>query len=68
MKKYFNEKFLYDFFSDISKMENLKFFYLNNNVINNNDNLNDSEIEFNDIRNGLEENGFIWSIDNINVI
>jgi hypothetical protein len=37
-------------------------------VINNNDNLNDSEIEFSDIRNGLEENGFIWSIDNINVI
>lgn len=68
MKKYFNEKFLYDFLSDISKMENLKFFYLNNNVINNNDNLNDSEIEFNDIRNGLEENGFIWAIDNINVI
>jgi hypothetical protein len=68
MKKYFNEKFLYDFLSDISKMENLKFFYLNNNVINNNDNLNDSESEFNDIRNGLEENGFIWSIDNINVI
>jgi hypothetical protein len=68
MKNYFNEKFLYDFLSDISKMENLKFFYLNNNVINNNDNLNDSEIEFSDIRNGLEENGFIWSIDNINVI
>ena len=68
MKKYFNEKFLYDFLSDISKMENLKFFYLNNNVINNNDNLNDTESEFNDIRNGLEENGFIWSIDNINVI
>jgi hypothetical protein len=64
MKNYFNEKFLYDFLSDISKMENLKFFYLNNNVINNNDNLNDTESEFNDIRNGLEENGFIWSVDN----
>lgn len=63
MKNYFNEKFLYDFLSYIKKMKNLEFFILNNNV-----NLNEIESEFNDIRNGLGGDDFIWSVDKINVI
>jgi hypothetical protein len=61
MKNYFNEKFLFDFLSVIIK--NVKFFHFNNN-----ENLNETESELSDIRHGLEEYGFIWVMDNINVI
>jgi hypothetical protein len=61
MKNYFNEKFLFDFLFVIIK--NVKFFHFNNNV-----NLNETESELSDIRHGLEEYGFIWVMDNINVI